>query len=124
MKIKLDENMPADLGTVLRDAGHDVHSAVEEGLAGQADARVLEVAQEEGRILMSYDTDFADVRRYPPDSHAGIVVFRLRDQRWKALEAPVTRLLTEGALDKLERGLAIVTETRVRFRRPRKTRAP
>lgn len=31
MKIKLDENMPADLASRLRQAGHDVVDVVEEG---------------------------------------------------------------------------------------------
>ena len=41
MNFKLDENMPADLGTLLRDRQHDV---AEEGLAGEDDPRVLKAA--------------------------------------------------------------------------------
>ena len=53
-------------------------------------------------------------------SHAGIVVFRLRDQRWKTLEAPLARLIADGGLKSLKNGLAVVDETRIRWKRPKK----
>ena len=103
MKFKLDENMPADLAGWLRAEGHDVADVVEEGLAGEDDRPVAKVATAEGRILLTFDLDFADIRHYPPGSHAGIVVFRLQDQRWKTLQPPVKRLLAGGSLDGLDR---------------------
>jgi hypothetical protein len=61
--------------------------------------------------------DFADIRHSPPGTHAGIVAFRLRDQRWKTLKQPAQRLLHQRSLDNLEKGLAIVDETRARWKR-------
>jgi predicted nuclease of predicted toxin-antitoxin system len=124
VKFKLDENMPADLATYLREAGHDVADVVAEGLAGAEDPPVVAAATAEGRILLTFDLDFADIRHYPPGSHAGIVVFRLQDQRWATLEGPVTRLLAGGKLERLQGGLAIVDETRVRCKPPRKRDGP
>jgi predicted nuclease of predicted toxin-antitoxin system len=86
VKVKLDEDMPADLASPLRDAGFDVVNAVEEGLGGKADPPILKAATSEGRVLITFNLDFADVRHYPPGTHAGIVVFRLQDQRWKVLQ--------------------------------------
>ena len=37
MKIKLDENLPADLTILLRDLGHDVHTTAAERVAGRPD---------------------------------------------------------------------------------------
>ncbi len=119
MKIKLDENLPADLATLLRKAGHDTRTVAEEGLAGHDDLPVLGAAVSERRILMTFDTDFADIRTYPTGTHAGIVVFRLREQRWKSLQGPARRLIAGRVLEKLGCGLAIVEEWRVRYRRPR-----
>jgi predicted nuclease of predicted toxin-antitoxin system len=118
LKFKLDENMPADLRARLREEGHDVRGVVDEGLRGADDPPVLQAATNEQRILMTFDLDFADIRCYPPGTHAGIVVFRLHNQRWKTLEGPLNRLLAARSLDNLEKGLAIVEETRARFRRP------
>ncbi len=124
MRFKLDENMPAGLSAMLTNEGHDVHDVVGEGLGGEDDPPVLAAATQEGRILVTFDLDFADVREYPPGSHAGIVVFRLRDQRWHALEGPARRALTDKSLKRLERGLAIVDEVRIRYRPPRRKGSP
>ena len=64
--------------------------------------------------------DFADVRRYPPDQYAGIVVLRLPDTA-VALEIVrvLERFLMEPEfLDPLPGRLAIVEVDRVRFRPP------
>ena len=81
---------------------------------------MLAAATAEDRVLLTFDLDFADIRRYPPGSHAGIVVFRLHDRRWTTLEGPVARLLAGSTLENLEKGLAIVDESRVRYKRPKK----
>jgi len=117
LKFKLDENLPADLAVVLHKEGHDVSNVTQEGLGGEDDSIVLKAATKEGRIVLTFDLDFADIRKYPPGTHSGIAVFRLHDQRWQTLEGPVRRLLAEGDLDRLRGGLAIVDESRVRFRR-------
>jgi predicted nuclease of predicted toxin-antitoxin system len=119
VKFKLDENMPTDLATMLRQEGHDITDVIEEGLAGEDDRPVLQEAARENRILVTFDLDFADIRTFPPGSHAGIVVFRLQDQRWCCLESPARRSLSETNLERLEKGLAIVDESRIRFKRPR-----
>jgi predicted nuclease of predicted toxin-antitoxin system len=121
VKFKVDENMPADLAGYLRQAGHDVVNVVEEGLGGEDDPPVLRAATKEGRLFLTFDLDFADIRNYPPGSHAGIVVFRLQDQLWKTLEGPIKRLLAGDTLNRLAGGLAIVDETRVRCKRAKKT---
>jgi predicted nuclease of predicted toxin-antitoxin system len=120
VKFKLDENLPRDLAARLRDEGHDVTDVVAEGLGGDADPSVLQAATDEGRVLLTFDLDFADVRRYPPGTHGGIVVFRLQDQRWASLQGPVNLLLDEQNLDTLAGGLAIVDETRIRRSRTTK----
>jgi predicted nuclease of predicted toxin-antitoxin system len=116
MKFKLDENLPAALAELLRAGGHDTTTVAEEALGGSEDPHVLQIATSEGRVLLTFDLDFADIRRYPIGSHEGIAVFRLRDQRWAVLEHPARRLLESGVLDRLQSGLAIVDESRVRIR--------
>jgi len=116
MKIKLDENMPAAMTELLREAGHDALTVADEALGGAADPQILEVATAEGRVLMTFDLDFADVRDFPIGSHAGIIVFRLHDQRWAFLEKPARNLVGSGILDRIRGGLAIVDESRIRIR--------
>lgn len=114
MKIKLDENMPYDLAEFLRSSKHDVETVAQESLSGADDLIVLQKVAEEDRLLMTFDIDFADIRKFPIGSHGGIVVFRLHDQRWAGMKGPTDRLIESGLLEKLKKGLAIVDETRVR----------
>ena len=116
MKIKLDENMPVALANLLRNSGHDSVTVPEEGPSGIDDPELLETAVSERRILITFDSDFCDIRQYPIGTHAGIVVFRLTDQRWSQLKEPSQRLIDSGILERLHGGLAIVDETRIRIR--------
>ncbi len=120
MRIKLDENMPAALAEMLRQAGHDVAMVAEEALSGADDPRLMTTCTSEGRLLITFDTDFGDVRHYPVGTHARIVEFRLKDQRWSALEEPSRRLTESGVLERLRGGLAVVDERRVRMRAGKK----
>ncbi|MEX5217147.1 MAG: DUF5615 family PIN-like protein [Nitrospira sp.] len=71
MKLKLDENLPAQLHSILHKLAHDVDTVPHEGLAGRDDVTVWTAAQDAGRFLITQDLDFADIRRYAPGSHQG-----------------------------------------------------
>ena len=79
MRIKLDENLPNRAAQPLRDMGHDVDTALDEGLGGQSDGMVWKAAQAEGRFLITQDLDFSDVRQFAPGTHHGILLIRLDD---------------------------------------------
>jgi hypothetical protein len=78
MKFKIDENLPAELCVDLRSAGHDADTVSDEGLAGVDDSALMARVQAESRTLLTLDKGIADVRNYPPDKYAGIVLFRPR----------------------------------------------
>jgi predicted nuclease of predicted toxin-antitoxin system len=116
MKFKIDENLPARLETTLSKTGHDAMSVVDQQLTGESDARIASVCKAEGRVLLTLDIGFADIRRYPPAEYPGLIVFRLRRQ-----DAPHVRATVENLLPLLEeqpvsQTLWIVEEHRVRFR--------
>ena len=71
-RFKLDETLPRDAKALLLAAGHDVESAIDERLAGNPDAKVLDACRAEGRVLITLDLDFADIRLYPPSTHSGV----------------------------------------------------
>ena len=74
--LKLDENMPEVVASILRDAGHNVALARDEHLTGANDERILKAAMSEGRALVTFDLHFSDIRRHPPADTPGIVVLR------------------------------------------------
>ena len=70
----------------------------------------------EGRAIVTFDTDFADIRTYPPGEYPGLVVFRLDNQaRGHVLEI-ATRLLKVLSGATLDGQLWIVEESRIRVR--------
>jgi len=47
---------------LLRDAGYDVRTVLEERLGGSADPKVLDACLTERRVLITLDLDFVDLR--------------------------------------------------------------
>jgi predicted nuclease of predicted toxin-antitoxin system len=113
---KLDENLPADLHDLLRTAGHEAATAHEQGLSGAPDTRVAEVCRSEGRVLLTLDLDFADLRAYPPEEHAGLIVLRLSHQDKHSVAHVVRQILPLIETEPLAGHLWVVDEHSVRIR--------
>ena len=118
MKLKLDENIPRDAVVAMRRRGIDADTVVDEQLAGAPDPTVLDAARAEGRMLVTLDRGFGDVRRYPPGTHAGILVLRPVDQRPATVVATLDRLVTHHDLDALASCVVVVQREMLRIRRP------
>ena len=65
MRFKVDENLPIDVAIVLRQWAHDAVTVLEQGLGGSDDASLATHCRHEGRILVTLDMDFSDIRSYP-----------------------------------------------------------
>jgi hypothetical protein len=79
---------------------------------------VWQAVQNERRLLVTMDLDFSDMRRYPPGSHAGILLLRPHRDGRKAIIGLVTALLECESLDGLAGCLAVADEAQTRVRRP------
>jgi len=51
MKFKVDENLPVEVAEVLRDAGHDAVTVVEEGLGGREDKAIRRLQRLDGAAV-------------------------------------------------------------------------
>jgi len=117
MRVKLDENLPERLVPILVELGYDVDTVVREGLKGAKDDDLWPAVQKAERFLITKDLGFSDVRRYPPGTHRGIMVFRLSDDR-SAVVAQRLELVFRGeTVEGWGGGLVIVTDHKVRVRR-------
>ena len=116
MKFKLDENLPVELGALLRGVGHDAHSVLDEHLRGAADHSIAKVCQDEQRILLTLDLDFANIKTYPPQNYDGIIVLRLARQDRDTVLAMMPRIVALLESEPISRRLWIVDETRTRIR--------
>ena len=95
MRIKLDENLPAELADDLRQLGHLVDTVADEGLEGRADPVVADAARTARRCLFSLDKGLGDIRRYSPKAYYGIVLFRFKRIGRNAVRRGVLELLPE-----------------------------
>lgn len=69
MKFKVDENVPVDVADVLRGAGHDAMTVIDQRMSGASDRHVASICAAEGRILVTMDLwispTFANTRLLP-----------------------------------------------------------
>ncbi len=118
MRIKLDENLPSTLTEILGQFGHDADTSPRQGLAGRPDDDVWEDAVGSGRLLMTQDLDFSDVRKFAPGTHPGVILIRLDHPSRNVLERRILDLLRTEDFEAWKGCLVVVTEHKVRVRRP------
>ena len=90
MKLKLDENLDVRLASPLLQAGHEVATVRDQGLAAIDDQALYVHCGAEARTPVTLDLHFANVLRYPPETSGGLVVFRGPNDL-----LPTLRILTE-----------------------------
>ena len=118
MKLKLDENLSRHLKPVLTAMGHDVSTAADENLLSRPDTEVARAAAMEERMLLTLDVEFADLRKYPPGSHPGIILFRPLSMGPLSVNSFIADFLRSTDLPKLAGCVAVVEPGRVRVRSP------
>ena len=77
MRFKVAENLPVEVAAILTGAGHDADTVFDESLCGAADQKIAAACLAEGRILVTMDLDFADIRAFPTAELPGAMVFSL-----------------------------------------------
>ncbi len=116
MNLKIDENLPVEVVQLLKDAGHNAVTVAVQNLTGTSDKNLAEVCRKEKRVLITLDTGFADVRKYPPDRFFGIIVMRMKQQDKQHVLGIFKEVINLFRKETLEQRLWIVEEDRVRVR--------
>jgi len=114
--LKLDENVPGEAAALLRGAGHDVRTALEEQLGGRPDEEVLRVCADESRILVTLDLGFGDMRTHPPGGHAGVWVLRPGSQSIDLMLTMLQQALAVAGSEPAAKRLWVIEPGRVRIR--------
>jgi predicted nuclease of predicted toxin-antitoxin system len=94
MKIFVDENIPLITVRVLREMGHDVRDIRGTSEQGITDAALWEIAQQEGRLLITTDKGFTQHRE---ELHHGILIVRLRQPNRQKIHQRVMQAMTQFA---------------------------
>lgn len=120
MKLKLDENLSRHLKPLLTRLGHDVVTAADENLLSSSDTEIAAAALREERMLLTLDVEFADLRKYPPGSHPGIILFRPSSLGPLSVNKFIADFVNSADLSRLTSCVAIVDPVNVRIRSPEK----
>lgn len=116
MRFKIDENLPIEAAELLRAAGHDAVTVLDQKLGGHPDRTIGEVIRDEKRALLTLDLDFADIRTFPPNEYAGMIVLRLAVQDKPSVLALIERMIPLLNTEPLMGMLWVVDQTALRIR--------
>jgi len=81
MKWLIDNALSPIIAKGLRQHNHDARHVREYGLHSAEDLTLLNVAREEGRVVVSADTDFGNLLFLSKDDSPSVVLFRRTSQR-------------------------------------------
>jgi len=101
----------------LRNEGWDVTTVKEIGLRGAKDPEVLNKAQEMEAVFITRDSDFGDVRRFPPSAYQGVIVLKMTYRTSNEVHAVLRKMLREVKEDEFVGTLFVVDHNKWRTRR-------
>ena len=116
MKFFADECVYKVTVDLLRSWGHDARTAQDADLAGKPDDQILAYAIKHERVLFTIDMDFSNIRHYPPKTHKGIIVAKMRPQNIEQVHHVLERLLDIVEEKTLNQSLVIVDQNKYRIR--------
>ena len=113
----LDANLSPETAVFLRSLGYDVVSLIEENNGELDDEIIADMAEAEGRIILTFDLDFGEIYFFAREERFSVVILRLKDQRVEAVNAVLGKfLITHGhTLLQMKNNLVIATEHHVRI---------
>jgi predicted nuclease of predicted toxin-antitoxin system len=115
LKFKIDENLPRVAAEILREAGFDAETVLQEGLGGSPDDSLAAVCKEEGRALVTLDLDFSDIRTYPPEEYPGFIVLRIHNHFISNITVIMRKVTALLQKERLKGAIWSVDERRVRI---------
>ena len=117
MRILADENIQKPTLGFLRELGHDVCGVNEAGLKSAPDSDVFRQAQQEQRVVLTYNCDFADIRNLTGKDHHGIIRLRIENQRLGYMHPLLKEILVKLHGLNLRNTLVTVMNDRLRIRK-------
>jgi predicted nuclease of predicted toxin-antitoxin system len=117
MRLFADENILVPTISFLRDLGHDVRGVEDVDLGSAPDEAIFAHARQHGRVLLTYNEDFVDLRELVGVQHPGIIRLRIRNQRAWHVHPILQAALEHLVATDMKNTLVTVSDHRVRIRR-------
>jgi predicted nuclease of predicted toxin-antitoxin system len=115
MKLLVDEGVDKPIVDLLRATGFDVHYILETN-GGIDDEKVLQIANDENRILLTQDKDFGEMVFRLRKVHLGIILIRLG----VTISADKARIVNYALLEygeKLVNAFTVIQVNAIRIRK-------
>jgi predicted nuclease of predicted toxin-antitoxin system len=114
----IDEDLPHLLARLLEQQGYPSNHVRDLNLRGSTDTRIFESAQQAQAVLVTGDSDFGNLLRFPLGSHSGIVVVRYPSvMRTRDLATRIAATLSALDESTFKGSLIILEPGRSRIRR-------
>jgi predicted nuclease of predicted toxin-antitoxin system len=115
MKFLLNENIGKLVTDFLRNKGYDVKSAIED-FRGFPDLKILQIAWQEDRILVTLDQDFGRMIYQTKSPHRGVILLRLKKESQEAIIEVLENALEQLKEEDLKGKFSVITEEKIRIR--------
>ncbi len=116
MHFKLDENVPLKLINLIEKQGHEAGSVFSQKISGITDAELLSTCKKEKCTLITLDNDFTNIKAYPPESHEGIIVIRIKGQGAKSVTQAFENFINKFDIKRSKKNLIIIEKEHIRIR--------
>lgn len=114
MRFLANENFPLDAVEALKQIGHDV-TWIRTVAPGITDTAVLNLAQSENRILLTFDKDFGELAfRLGLQAHFGIILFRVKATSGLVIAQKVVKVIS--LRDDWQGKFTVVEDEKIRMR--------
>lgn len=100
----------------LRDKGHEAVHASSIALSTAADAAILDVARQQGRVVITADLDYPRLLAITGADTPGVILFRGGSYSENEMRSLLERVLAGSAEADLERSITVVDSFRIRRR--------
>jgi len=114
MILVVDEGVDKPIVDLLRSSGFDVHYILETH-PGSLDEEILQIANEENRILLTQDKDFGELVYRLQQVHQGVILIRLGTTPAAEKARIINYVLIEYG-DKLIKAFTVIQPNAVRVR--------
>lgn len=117
MRLLVDNALSPQVAEGLCDAGHDAVHVRDYGIQDASDDMVFQRAAEEGRVVVSADTDFSTMLALRRDTRPSVVLFRGRATRAPAKQVSLLSANLGRIEDALAKGAVVALDgSRIRIR--------
>jgi predicted nuclease of predicted toxin-antitoxin system len=115
-RLLCDQNIRTDTVAYLRSCGHDAISTRDLDLSEGDDDIILAEAVRQDRVVLTFNSDFGDIRLFPPETHCGVIRLRVHPQDRATIHPALDRALSRLTPESLRGRIAVVERGKIRLR--------